>query len=125
MHRRISEVDEATRYVSSVLSTIDRGSADEFLSYLDEECEFRFGSSPPLHGKDRIRAALLDLFSATDAVEHTWTDVWPAYGHIIIRGVARYVFKGGVEKIVPYCDVWRIGDDGKIDRYEIFCDMNG
>ena len=125
MHRKIATIDEATRMVSSVLSAVDRASPDEFLAFLASECEFRFATNPPIRGGVGIRAALLELFAATDAIEHTWTDVWPIGAHIIVRGTARYVFKAGGEKTVPYCEVWRLDDDGKINQYEIYCDMNG
>lgn len=124
MHHTIEEHERAQALVASVLGAIDHADADAFLSALTDDCEFRFASTPPIRGHDAVRALLEGLFAATDAIEHDCTDVWSVEGHLVARGNATYRFRDGTVKHVPFCDVWRLADDGAISRYEIYCDMN-
>lgn len=124
MHHTIEQLERAQTLVASVLGAIDHADADAFLAALTNECEFRFASTPPIHGREAVRGVLEGLFAATDAIEHDCTDVWTVEGHIIARGMVTYRFKDGTVKHVPFCDVWHMTDDGAISRYEIYCDMN-
>jgi ketosteroid isomerase-like protein len=124
MHHAIEQNERAQTLVASVLGAIDRRDTVDFLAALTDDCEFRFASSPPVHGRDAIRGTLESLFAATHAIEHDCANVWSMDGHIVARGEATYRFNDGTVKRVPFCDVWRLDDEGAISRYEIYCDMN-
>lgn len=124
MHHDIAAHEHARRLVADVLGAIDRANPEDFLVALDEACEFRFASTPALHGRAAIDAMLRGLLTTTESIEHHCDDVWSADGHVIVRGTVDYRFKDGSRKHVPFCDVWRLNADGKIARYDIYCDMN-
>lgn len=124
MHQDIAANEKAGRLVADVLGAIDRASPEDFLAALEEDCEFRFASTPAVHGHAAIDAMVRGLLSTTESIEHHCENVWSTDGHVIARGVVEYRFKDGSIKKVPFCDVWRLGPQGKIARYEIYCDMN-
>ena len=124
MHHDMAATERHERLVAEVLGAIDRADSEAFLAALDEDCEFRFASSPALHGRAAIGAMLGELLAATDSIAHHCQDVWPAPGHVVVRGTVDYLFKDGTAKTVPFCDVWRLNEAGRIARYDIYCDMN-
>ena len=117
MIREVSEVN-----FHKLFASIDAMDTESFLGFIAEECTFRFGSSPPITGRDGIRASVNDFFSMFAGLRHDLFRVIADDNGIVCEGEVTYTRHDGSEITLPFCNVFE-ADSGLISLYRIYIDM--
>lgn len=105
-----------------LFASIDTMDTERFLSFIDENCTFRFGSSPPITGRDGIRASVNDFFSMFAALRHYLNRIVADDNGIVCEGEVAYTRHDGKKITVPFCNVFET-EAGLISLYRIYIDM--
>ena len=112
---------EAIAY-DKLFASIDAMDTESFLSFLAEDCVFRFGSSPPVTGRDAIGNTVNDFFSMFAALHHDLHRVVAGDSGIACEGEVAYTRHDGKRVTVPFCNIFEV-DAGLISLYRIYIDM--
>ena len=99
-------------HFDKLFASIDAMDTESFLGFIAEDCTFRFGSSPPVTGRDGIRAAVNDFFSMFAGLHHD-----------LHRVVADDTHLHGRQVTVPFCNIFE-ADAGLICVYRIYIDLS-
>ena len=105
-----------------LFASIDAMDTESFLGFIAEDCTFRFGSSPPVSGRDGIRASVNDFFSMFAALRHDLHRIVAADNGIACEGEVTYTRHDGSKITLPFCNVFE-ADAGLISLYRIYIDM--
>ena len=95
---------------------------ESFLGFIAEDCTFRFGSSPPVAGRDGIRASVNDFFSMFAALRHDLKRIVADENGIVCEGEVTYTRHDGSRITLPFCNVFE-AESGLISLYRIYIDM--
>jgi ketosteroid isomerase-like protein len=110
------------RWLAQLFSVIDAGDTPRFLELLTEDCEFRFGNLPAVHGKQEIGAAVAALFASIAACRHEFAESWALPDRVICHGQVTYTRKDASLLTVPFANVLTLRGE-RICRYLIFVDL--
>jgi limonene-1,2-epoxide hydrolase len=105
-----------------LFASIDAMDTESFLGFIAEDCTFRFGSSPPVTGREGIRAAVNDFFSMFAGLRHDLHRVVADDNGIVCEGEVTYTRHDGSKIALPFCNVFE-ADSGLISIYRIYIDM--
>lgn len=105
-----------------LFASIDAMDPESFVEFLAEDCVFRFGSSPPVTGRDGIRASVIDFFSMFAALRHDLHRIVANDQGIACEGQVTYTRHDGGVISLPFCNVFEVSD-GLISLYRIYIDM--
>ena len=105
-----------------LFASIDAMDTESFLGFIAEDCTFRFGSSPPVTGRDGIRASVNDFFSMFAALRHDLGRVIADEHGIVCEGQVTYTRHDGSKITLPFCNVFE-ASSGLISQYRIYIDM--
>ena len=93
-----------------------------FVSYLTEDAVFRFGSAPPVQGRDAIKAAVEGFFTTIAACSHDISNTLRQDDTLVCEGVVTYTRHDGSEIALPFTDV--LEHEGRlIAHYKIYIDI--
>ena len=106
-----------------LFASVDAMDTESFLGFLTEDCTFRFGSSPPVTGRDGIRATVDDFFSMFAGLRHDLHRVVADDNAIVCEGEVTYIHHDGREVTVPFCNLFE-ADAGLISVYRIYIDLS-
>ena len=109
-------------HFDKLFASIDAMDTESFLGFIAENCTFRFGSSPPITGREGIRASVNDFFSMFAALRHDLDRIVAAENGIVCEGAVTYTHHDGRSVSVPFCNVFE-ADGGQITLYRIYIDM--
>lgn len=104
-----------------LFASIDAMDTESFLGFVAEDCTFRFGSSPPITGRDGIRASVNDFFSMFAALRHDLERVVAQQSVVMCEGQVTYTRHDGSQITLPFCNVFT-ADSGLISLYRIYID---
>ena len=107
---------------NKLFASIDAMDTESFVDFISADCIFRFGSSPPVTGRDGIRASVNDFFSMFAALRHELQRVVADDNGIVCEGEVTYTHHDGRSVSVPFCNVFE-ADGGLISLYRIYIDM--
>ena len=93
-----------------------------FVGFLTEDCVFRFGSAPPVTGRDGIGAAVGNFFSMIAGLQHDLQRVVADGDAIVCEGEVTYTRHDGSEITLPFCNVFE-AEGGLISVYRIYIDI--
>ena len=106
-----------------LFGSIDAMDTESFLGFIGEDCTFRFGSSPPVTGRDGIRASVDDFFSMFAGLRHDLHRVVVDDNGIACEGEVTYTHHDGRQVTVPFCNIFE-ADAGLISVYRIYIDLS-
>ena len=115
--RSFGGVDFGKLFVS-----IDAMDTEGFLGFIAHDGEFRFGSSPPVHGHAGIRAAVEGFFSSFAALRHQLQRVVADGNAVVCEGEVTYTRHDGSAITLPFCNVFET-KDGLISLYRVYIDV--
>ena len=109
--------------LDKLFASIDAMDTESFLGFIAEDCTFRFGSSPPVTGRDGIRASVDDFFSMFAGLRHDLHRVVADDNGIACEGEVTYTHHDGRQVTVPFCNIFE-ADAGLISVYRIYIDLS-
>ena len=107
--------------LSELLAAIDAQDAGKFASFLTEDVVFRYGSNPPVHGRQAVHDFVAGFFGSLDALRHRLSAEWENGDALICEGEVTYTLPGGEEVTVPFVNVFGMRNS-KIKDYKIYID---
>lgn len=111
-----------SNFVDNVLDAVDAKDTHRFVSYLTDDCAFRFGSAPAAVGRAAIGAAVSGFFESIAGCEHTVGNAWHADGSMVCEGVVCYRRLDGAEITLPFVNVFEFRGE-LISNYKIYIDI--
>jgi limonene-1,2-epoxide hydrolase len=115
------KLDDAT-FVRRVLDSVDAMETEDFLSFFDEEAQFRFGSAQTVTGKAAIREAVDGFFAGIKGLRHEILETWSDAGTVICQGQATYTRTDDSKVTLPFVTIWRMRGE-LIKEYLIYIDI--
>ena len=118
----MSSADAAGKDTGGLFAAIDAKDAASFVSYLTEDAVFRFGSAPPVHGREAIREAVDGFFATIAGCRHTIRNSLSSGTTLVCEGEVTYRRHDGSELTVPFADIFEYDGD-LIAEYKIYIDI--
>jgi ketosteroid isomerase-like protein len=109
-------------WVRRVFDSVDAMDTETFLSFFDEDAQFRFGSAPAVTGKEAIRSAVDGFFASIKGLRHEILETWWHTETVICQGQATYTRTDGSEVTLPFVTIWRMRGE-RIREYLIYLDI--
>ena len=108
--------------LEDLFAAIDKMDAERFLSFLDADATFRFGSSPAVTGHAGIRAAVKSFFGSFSALRHELRRVIVEGDAIACEGDVTYTRHDGSKITLPFANVFGTRN-GLISTYHVYIDI--
>lgn len=108
--------------ITSLFAAIDSKDTDGFLRHLGETATFRFGSAPPVTGRNAIREAVSGFFESVAALKHELRRTIADGNVLVCEGIVTYTRHDESQVTLPFANVFEI-EDGLIDDYRIYIDI--
>ncbi len=102
--------------------SIDAMDTEGFLGFIAPDGEFRFGSAPPVRGREGIREAVGGFFSSIAAISHEVRRMVAEGNAVVCEGEVTYTRHDGTAVTLPFCNVFET-DSGLISLYRIYIDI--
>lgn len=118
----MSESEAADVNFGKLFASIDAMDTESFLSFIAEDCTFRFGSSPPVTGRDGIGASVNDFFSMFAALRHDLMRVVADDNAIVCEGDVTYTRHDGSKITLPFANIFEV-ENKLITLYRIYIDI--
>jgi len=118
----VSELEAADVNFGKLFASIDRMDTESFLSFIDEDATFRFGSSPAVTGRDGIGASVNSFFSMFAALRHDLQRVVADDKVIVCEGEVTYTRHDGSKITLPFVNVFEVKNK-LITLYRIYIDI--
>ena len=109
--------------ISDLFGAIDKMDADAFVSFLTEDAGFKFANAPTVKGREEIRKAVSQFFSAIKGLKHEIRDVWELDNAAICEGEVTYTRHDGSKLSFPFADILRMKNE-LISDYRIYMDIS-
>ncbi len=122
VHTEIDPSDARQQSLEALFAAIDAQDARGFADFLTEDARFRFGSSPPVNGRDDIIEAVSAFFASLAGVNHVITAVATRGDMLFCEGETTYTRHDGKAVVVPFADVFEYDGD-RIADYRIYADL--
>ena len=106
-----------------LFAAIDAKDGAAFVAYLTEDAIFRFGSAPPVQGRNSIQAAVEGFFATIAGCEHTISNSLRQDDTMVCEGEVTYQRHDGREVTVPFTDIFEYNGD-LISHYKIYMDIS-
>ena len=118
----MSLVTAAGGDTGGLFAAIDAKDGAAFVAYLTENAVFRFGSAPPVQGRDAIQAAVDAFFTAIAGCSHSIEKKLRQGDTVVCEGVVTYTRHDGSEIALPFTDVFEY-EGILIAHYKIYMDV--
>jgi ketosteroid isomerase-like protein len=105
-----------------LFTAIDAKDGATFVSCLTEDAIFRFGSAPPVQGRDAIKAAVEGFFTTIAACSHDISNTLRQDDTLVCEGIVTYTRHDGSEIALPFTDVFEY-EGSLIAHYKIYIDI--
>ena len=112
----------ASRDTGGVFAAIDAKDGVGFVSYLTENAVFRFGSAPPVQGRDAIQAAVEGFFTTIAGCSHKIAKSLRQDDTVVCEGEVTYKRHDGSSITLPFTDIFEY-DGELIAHYKIYIDI--
>ncbi len=109
--------------VGDMFAAIDAKDAASFAGFLTEDAVFRFGSAPPVHGREQIREAVDAFFTTIAGCRHTISNSLRSGPTLVCEGEVVYQRHDGTQVSVPFTDIFEYEGD-LIAHYKIYIDIS-
>ena len=118
----MSAGNAARQDTSGLFAAIDAKDAEAFVGFLTADAVFRYGSSPPVQGRDAIRAAVDGFFGTIAGCSHAVKKTLVDDSTMVCEGEVTYTRLDGRKVTVPFTDVFEYDGD-LIAHYKIYIDI--
>lgn len=109
-------------WVRRVFDSVDAKDSEAFLSFFEDDAQFRFGSAPAVAGKEAIRNVVDGFFASIRGLRHEILETWLHAETVICQGRVTYTRTDGSEVTLPFATIWRMRGD-RIQEYLIYIDI--
>ncbi len=106
-----------------IFAAIDRKDAAAFVGFLTDDAVFRFGSAPPVQGRDAIMATVDGFFGTIAALAHRISHTATDGSTLFIEGEVTYTRHDGTQITLPFVDVFDFAG-AQIQNYKIYMDIS-
>jgi len=113
-------IDTWTR---KLFAAIDGKDVEGFLSFLDPDCELRFGNAPAVGGRSAVGATVAGFFDSLSGLRHDLEEEWRSGDTLVVRGDVSYFRKDGSVLAVPFVNILTLRN-GLATRYLIYADLS-
>lgn len=108
-HDAVRSRDDVTRWAGTLYSEhVDRKDADGFANAFTDGGTLRFGNSDTLTGRDAIRVAIAQFFSAFESLRHHSGRTWIDGDTVVLEAVVTYVRHDKREVTVPAVTIFHL-----------------
>jgi hypothetical protein len=107
--------------ILALFKAIDRFDTKAFVSYLDEEANFKFGNIPVVKGRNAIFEFVAGFFQAIRGIRHTNFEIWELEGIRFVNATVTYTRLDGSTLTVNFSNTFKLKGD-RIKDYLIFID---
>ncbi len=118
----MSEGDSGEALLRELFAAIDAMDSERFVRSLTPDAVFRFGSAPPVTGRDAVGDAVGNFFSSIAGLRHALTMTLSDDGTLVCEGEVTYTRHDGSEITLPFANVFEL-EDGLIAHYRIYVDI--
>jgi ketosteroid isomerase-like protein len=109
------------RWTAELFAAVDAKDVGRFMTFLEPDAQFRYGSNPPAVGSEAIHGAVEGFFAAVKSLRHEVDHVWEQPGHVICAGTVTYTHHDGRSVSMPFCNVLAVRDR-RIKDYLVYID---
>lgn len=110
-------------WIIELFATIDEKNINKFSSFLSEDCSFRFGNLPEVHGLKDTTEFVSGFFESIEALKHDLSDIWVVPEGVICHGMVSYIRHDKTILSVPFSNIFKIENE-RIVEYLIFADTS-
>lgn len=110
-------------WITELYASIDEKNLDKFSTFLSEDCTFRFGNLPEVHGLKDTREYVAAFLDSIYALKHDISDTWIVPDAALCHGTVSYIRHDNSVLSVPFSTIFKIEND-KIYEYLIFADTS-
>ena len=107
--------------ILKLFKSIDNADVPGFLSYLDNNANFKFANMPIVTGKNNIGEFLNGFFKSIKSLKHKNLEIYELDGIRFVNGNVTYTRHDGSTLSVDYSNTFKLKGD-KIFDYLIFVD---
>ena len=118
----MSQTGAADSDIGGLFAAIDAQDSAAFVSYLTSGAVFRFGSAPPVKGREAIQAAVDAFFGSIEGLSHRVERTVCDGKTVVCEGEVTYRRRDGNEITLPFANIFEYSDD-LIDYYKIYIDV--
>jgi ketosteroid isomerase-like protein len=111
----------APAWLARLFAAIDARDAQAFAAFLTEDALFRFGSAPPVRGRDAVREVVGGFFLAIASCRHRLLHCWQDGEALAMQGEVTYGRLDGGTVMLPFVNVLQLRGTG-IREYLIYID---
>ena len=97
-----------SQWIERVYKAVDAKDIESYVQFFTEDCTFRFGNNPPVHGKDGIRQALQQFFPAFKSLKHETVETWNPPGFEMVEAIVTYTRHDGSKATVFAVTIYRM-----------------
>ncbi len=108
--------------IGGLFDAIDAKDAEAFVGYLADDAVFRFGSAPPVQGRDAIREAVDGFFATIAGLSHVVHNALAEDATLVCEGEVTYTRHDGSQVTLPFTDVFEYQGE-LITHYKIYMDI--
>jgi len=119
----MSQPNAAGSDTGGMFASIDAKDGAAFVSYLTDDASFRFGSAPPVQGRDAIQAAVEGFFDTILGCAHEIASTFQCDDTVICEGEVTYQRHDKSRVTLPFADVLEYEGD-LIAYYKIYIDIS-
>jgi hypothetical protein len=106
-----------------LFASIDARNIEKFVSFLDADCDFRFGNLPAVTGIDSISDFVGGFFASVASLRHDLNEFWLMPDGAVCHGTVSYTRHDGSVLSVPFANIFKTRNL-KIVEYLIFADTS-
>jgi len=118
----MTTADTAGSDIGGVFAAIDNKDAASFVQYLTEDAVFRFGSAPPVRGRQAICEAVDGFFATIAGCRHAIGNSFGKSSTFVCEGQVTYLRHDDSEITVPFANIFEYEGD-LIADYKIYVDI--
>lgn len=107
--------------ILSLFKAIDTSDVTAFLTFLDNDANFKFANMPVVKGKEEIGKFLEGFFKSIKSLKHKNLEIYEIEGIRFVNGNVTYTRHDGSTLSVDYSNTFKLKGD-KIFDYLIFVD---
>jgi len=118
----VTAADSRKDSLDDLFAAIDARDTERFFGFLTTEASFRFGSAPPVQGREAIHSAVDGFFSTIAGLSHKLARVVSQDDVVVCEGEVTYTRHDATEITLPFINVFEFDDD-LISGYKIYMDV--
>lgn len=112
---------ETKKWLESIGDSIDSMNADNFVKFLTDDCIFKFGNQPEVHGKNATRNYVAEFFKMIGGSKHKVVDFWTRDNSVVWQGEVEYTRLDNKKVSVNFVNVFHLNSN-LIKNYLIYID---